>query len=784
MKRFTLLMAIFTIALAGFGQQAHYSKVKVFANENQLLQMAQAGIDVTEGILKKGVFIISDFSDSEIARIEDLGLQYEELIPDVAQYYVDRNKGKSTSVADYKGVSEWTVPENFDFGSMGGHCTWQEMIDNLDNMANLFPDLITVKQSIGQSIEGRDLWMVKISDNPNTVEDEPEVLYTGIHHAREPMGMMNLLYYMYYLLENYDSDPIIQTLVNNTEMYFVPIVNPDGYVYNQTTNPNGGGMWRKNRRNNSGSSCYGVDPNRNYAFQWGLDNTGSSPDPCDETYRGVAPASEPEILALSNFVSAHNFKNALNYHTYSNLLLYPWGYTADPSPDDAIFHAHSILYTQDSHYTFGPGSTAIYPTNGGSDDWMYGAESVLSYTPELGGGDDGFWCPIDRIIPIAQENMIQNILAAAFAGPYADVSENVAPIISGTSGYLSYDITRLGLKDGATYTVSWEPISGMITSGTESKSYDNMAILESISDSVPYSLNIGTPSGTPLVWVLSVDNGDYVISDTISKIFGTPVVVFNDDGSTMENWTSSSWDNTTEDYHSSPKCITDSPFSNYPDNATNAVTLNDEIDLSDAGYALLHFWAKWEIEQGWDFVQLLISTNGGSTWDALEGNHTVIGNSNQVSGEPLYDGFQSDWVMEEVDLGDYVGQSVKFRFLLHSDSYVNEDGFYFDDFTVSTVEVSPVGISDQWDHPTPFEISEAYPNPANQTVSFTISKDKNSKNLQMIVFNSMGQKIYSQAVNNGSSEITIPVQDWDAGIYFYQLTSPAYQTEAKKLFIY
>lgn len=784
MKKITLFLAMISIAFTGYSQQINYSKVKVLANENQLLQMAEAGIDITEGLLKKDVFFISDFSSDELERIAGLGLEYEVLIPDVAKFYVDQNAGKSTSIDDYKGVSEWEIPENFEFGSMSGHCTWQQMIDHLDNMATLFPNLITIKQSIGQSIEGRDLWMVKISDNPNQSEDEPQVLYTALHHAREPAGMMTLLFYMYYVLENYETDPFIHTLVNNTEMYFVPVLNPDGYVYNQTTNPNGGGMWRKNRRNNSGTNCDGVDLNRNYSYQWGIDNTGSSPDPCDETYRGESPFSEPEMLAISNFVSDHSFKNALNYHTYSNLLLYAWGYTEDPSPDDAIFYAHSVLYTQDNHFTFGAGSTTIYPTNGGSDDWMYGEESVLSYTPELGGDNDGFWCPINRIVPIAQENMIQNLLIAAFAGSYADMNETTPPIISETSGYLTYDITRLGLKDGATFTVSWEPISEMIISGTEEKSYSDMAILESISDSVPYTLNIGTPSGTPLVWIVSVDNGDYILTDTVSKIFGQAVVIFEDDGNTMANWTSSVWNNTTEDYHSATKSITDSPFADYPDNTTSTVTMNSQIDLTEAGYALLQFWGKWEIEQGWDYVQLLISTNNGGSWEALEGQYTVTGNGNQLEGEPLYDGFQTQWVEETVDLGQYIGQSVKFRFLLHSDFNVHEDGFYFDDFSVSTVEVSPVGISDKQGMNEPLVISQPFPNPANNSVSFYIDSEKTISNLNLKIFNATGQEVYSQAVNNSRDKITIPVQDWNAGIYYYQLSSPDYRTEAKKLFIY
>ena len=109
--------------------------------------------------------------------------------------------------------------------------------------------------------------------------------------------------------------------------------------------------------------------------------------------------------------------------------------------------------------------------------------------------------------------------------------------------------------------------------------------------------------------------------------------------------------------------------------------MNENIDLTNAAYAGLNFQAKWEIEEGYDYVQLQISTNGYD-WTALEGNHTVTGNGNQAAGEPVYDGFQTDWIQEEVDVTDYVGNSINLRFILKSDGSVVEDGFYFDDFEI------------------------------------------------------------------------------------------------------
>ena len=108
--------------------------------------------------------------------------------------------------------------------------------------------IISEKVIIGQSLEGNDIWAFKVSDNPNENEDEPELLLTGLIHAREPLSMMNIFYFVQLLAENYDSDPELNYLVNNREMWFIPVLNPDGYIYNESIEPSGGGMHRKNRK--------------------------------------------------------------------------------------------------------------------------------------------------------------------------------------------------------------------------------------------------------------------------------------------------------------------------------------------------------------------------------------------------------------------------------------------------------------------------------------------------------------------------------------------------------
>src|ERR1035437_894628 len=183
--------------------------------------------------------------------------------------------------------------------------------------------------------------MVKITNSAITTP-KPQASYMGVHHAREPMGMECMIYFMYYLLQNYNTDASVKYLVDKRELYFIPIVNPDGYEYNHSTNSAGGGMWRKNRVNN-GDGTYGVDLNRNYGpyAYWNSSNNGSATATSDETYRGIAPFSELETTAIKNYFSSHKMKNSISYHTYGNDIIYPYGALDHETPDSLIFREYA-----------------------------------------------------------------------------------------------------------------------------------------------------------------------------------------------------------------------------------------------------------------------------------------------------------------------------------------------------------------------------------------------------------------------------------------------------------
>jgi carboxypeptidase T len=776
-----LLMISLNLACA---QSSKYSRVMVNDDPSIISTLLHDGISL-EGVSRKGEHLILDLSAKEMEMLANKSITYTVLIGDLSSYYSNRaaddNVGKSgASFSDYE------VPEGFELGSCGGFCTLDQMLAHLDTMAARFPNLITIRQPISplETIEGRQVYFVKISDNPNINENEPQVLYTGMHHAREPIGMQHLLFYMYYLLENYASSEEIRNIVDNTEMFFVPVLNVDGYQYNITTDPNGGGMWRKNRRINDNGS-FGVDLNRNYGFAWGYDNEGSSPYPGDETYRGTGPFSEPETQMMRDFCNNHDFKIALNYHSYSGLLLYTWDYIPDLCPDNTIFSSYAKRMVGDNGYIYGPGCTTIYPSNGGSDDWMYAElttkNKILSYTPEVGWESDGFWPTTSRIIPLCQENMYQSLLAAKFVGRYAELKDASPVITQSKSGYFFYNLQRMGLVDTADYTVSLLPISSNILSFGNPVTYEGISLLEKISDSAAYQLSPDIHPGDQIKYMLVLDNGLYQETDTVIKVYGQPLLVFIDSLNTAGNWTGS-WALTNNSYHSGPNSITDSPSGDYGNSTISSCTLNYQIDLRHASAAILNYWARWDIEAGYDYVQVKVSANNGGYWQPMAGLYTKTGNSNQIAGLPLYDGIQDNWVKEEINLSQFVGQQIKLRFTLHSDISVVRDGFYFDDLTLTIVDL-PTGITGQLDNNGIIFLGNPYPNPSNYETRINYSIPGNCGKSMFVIYASDGQIVRQYIISKDSSTIELNAATFKPGVYYYRLETNLGNSGTHKLII-
>ena len=785
MKRFSVLFLMIFACLTTFAQVEKFMQVKIEVSNETLTTLAHAGIPVDAGFLdKKENTFTTAISESDMQKLVSTGIPYSVEIEDLSAYYIARNAGvdpKEVTRRAMKAPSDYPVPFGFELGSCGGYSTVDECYAHLDNLASLYPDLITEKAPVSTltTIEGRPVYFVKISDNPYESEAEPQVLYTGMIHAREPIGMMHLLFYMYYILERYETDPEIQAIIDNTEMYIIPIVNPDGYQYNINTNPNGGGMWRKNRSLNSG--YYGVDLNRNFGLAWGYDDQGSSPYPSELTYRGPSAFSELETQMLKELCEAQNFKIALNYHSYSNLLLYPWGYIPETCPDEIVLNEYARRMTADNGYVYGPGSTTIYPSNGGSDDWMYGEQStkekILAYTPEVGSSGDGFWPQVSRIIPLCQENMLQSILAAKYAGAYAEISDATPMIIPEKESYIRFNLTRLGQTD-ANYTVSIQPLGDEFLSVGNPVDIAELSVLQSKLDSIPFELNPNVRNGDTIKYVLTLFNGLYTHRDTIERYYGIPVIAFEDDFPNKDKW-NGQWGLYSAFPYSAPYSIADSPNGNYSNNTNTSFTLNDNIDLTNASVAVLNFYARWRIEAGYDYVQVRISTNNGSTWTALSGKYTKPGTNYQAAGQPVYDGIQTSWVREEINLSPWAGQQIKLRFNLRSDAGTIADGFFFDDLTVTMIDITTQ--TDIIQGNTSASLHGPWPNPANDRADFEYTLT--TPDAQLVITDLSGKIVLLQQLEGLQGRTTINTASLSQGVYLCKLIDDEKTLKTLKLVV-
>ncbi|MFT4599885.1 MAG: carboxypeptidase T [Arenicella sp.] len=261
--------------------------------------------------------------------------------------------------------------------------------------------------------------------------------------------------------------------------------------------------------------------------------------------------------------------------------------------------------------------------------------------------------------------------------------------------------------------------------------------------------------------MLETDNGSWIRKDTIYKSFGLGTVVFTDDATNLDNWTGD-WSFTNEEFVSPNNCITDSPFSDYSNNTESDCELIQSLSLVNATYGYVNFWAQWEIENDWDYCQFMISIDGGSAWIPLCGKYTNQGGANQDFDNPLYDNFQTDWVFEEIDLDDYLGESdVRFKFHFIADGGVTEEGFYFDDFSLSTdADESTESIT---------EIADLdvliYPNPTSSQI--TIAIEQIGEVAELEITNNLGQVISTQVPNGTNTKIS--TSNLAEGVYFVNI---------------
>lgn len=776
--RKTLLFLFLCSFFQLWAQSNLYSKVKIWLLARDLSELTNLSIATDHGTLKKDVWFVTDLSQNELEEVREAGFDVEVLIEDVQKYYKEQNwsvqtKGIKSNIC---GNNDFQIPvvENYSVGSMGGFLTYQEMLNNLDSMVAKYPNLISARAPIDTftTIENRPIYWLRISNTPNTDDfSKPEILYTALHHAREPASMQQLIYYMWYLLENYGNDPELSYVMNNIEMYFVPCINPDGYIYNEQTDPNGGGMHRKNRRN-VGSNNKGVDLNRNYSYEFGGPGTSSNPD--SDTYKGTGPFSEPETRAMEWFTINHNFSITLNYHSYADALLFPWGYeNSFQCPDHDLYTALSSYMVKENNYD-NYQSALLYEAAGDSDDWAYGEQNdkpkVFAMTPEVGGNSDGFWPSQQNILGICRENVFQNFAAAQSLLDAYELEDLSASMLTSPNFAMDFQFQRLGLQN-ANYTLNLTALDIALSNVNNPQIISGLDFGETSLASFTGDIDEASVQNNQLTFVMEIATSTSTRYDTFVKYYGETVTVFDGSDGSLNAWSSNDDWGLDNDAYSPPTSIGDSPGSDYSNNESN-VLISNSIDLRQADVAIAEFFAKWEIEKGYDYVQISASVDG-SSWTPLCGNYTVIGNNNQAEDEPLYDGLQAAWVRESLDLSAFLGEEIQLRFLLKSDQFSRGEGFNFDDFKVITIGGNPTAIKD-----LSMDAFRVYPNPTNSKLTIEYPSLSSGR---LEIVNLMGQVVKSVELKKVKQELWL--EDMNTGIYWLKVYHAGQLQGVQKLLI-
>ncbi len=357
-------------------------------SETELNELKTISPDIWTEQIRFGAGVLARIPPLRMRALQTSGLVFEvvddDLGPEASLHYPE---GRAA-----KGHGAGSIYEEYK--------TFDQMVDFLTGLVASCPDGLTCEmESVGTSIEGEDIWALSFEgeslegDGDGGVMDggpgdgeRPAILFQTLQHAREWITGSAALCTADYIVSQYENDEALRELLGRVTIHLVPCVNPDGYQYTWDKDR----YWRKNRRDND-DGTFGVDLNRNWGYQWGYDDEGSSPDPKENTYRGTGPFSEPETAAISAFAETKPDTVAfIDIHSYGQLILFPWGFTRWPmSEQDAGIHlilgyelALIIEGTAGTVYNVYSGAN-LYPANGTALDWFHGDREGLSYTFEL-----------------------------------------------------------------------------------------------------------------------------------------------------------------------------------------------------------------------------------------------------------------------------------------------------------------------------------------------------------------------------------------------------------------
>jgi len=731
---------------------------------------------------------------------------------------------------------------------LAGYRSYEDLMEELEQIQLDYPNICKVydigdtrgKEYSDNGISyyddyNHEIWAVKISDNVEIEEDEPSFYYVSEHHSREPISLEVNMNFLYNLLENYGSDPDITASIDNKQIWFVPLVNPNGHkiVTDEIDT-----WWRKSITDNNENQVFdtdnysgygddGVDPNRNYGFEWGF--TGASGDINYSTYHGTSGFSEPNTTAIKELVESHHFVAGISYHSYSELVLFPFGYGSGVyAPDHnaleelAVDMAESIPKLSGSgHYT-PENAWELYPCMGTTDDFTYGAHGVFGFTVELG---TQFIPPASQIQTICDDNLEASyillnrvdqstvtghvtssetreiVVAEVFVDGVDNTGEFREPYKSDENfgryyrfltpgsynltfsayGYVSQTIddvaiTSTGITELDVVLVSNDEtitISGTVTDATTGNGIDG-AVIEF--------------SGIEIESTTCDENGNYTIPDLFE--YNYDIMIYADDYAGLVHNISVSSSNDEFDFELNEMPIgqfedgslsgawqfegdsnwtLDNGNSNSGNSSAKSGSINDNqssemsVSANIAEDGEISFYKKVSSEASYDYLQFYIDDQMMEQW---------AGNiSWSVETYPVTAGFHT------------------FKWNYFKDAGVSSGS---DCAWVDDIIFPPVGVSDINDNYelriTNYELKQNYPNPFNPVTKINYElRITNYELAEIVVYNASGQEVWSSPITDHSSQLTGSIlfdgSAFNSGVYYYSLVVDGKKLNTKAMIL-
>ncbi|GAB1371605.1 hypothetical protein MASR1M45_16670 [Candidatus Kapaibacterium sp.] len=643
-------------------------------------------------------------------------------------------------------------------GTMNGYFRLNEIYQNFDSMKSLYPEFIMI-DTIGYSLENLPIIVYTIG---KLHSDAPESLIMSYSHAREAGTPFSIIYFLWDLFERYETgDDVATTILKDRKTYILPVQNPDGVMFNDTSNPNGGGMWRKNRRGD-GNGVYGVDLNRNFGpmESWDAPNGASSLNKNSSTYRGEFPFSEPENIALKNFVESKNINISVNLHSYGNIATHPIGYKEINPSDSVWYRAFLEDNFKNSLYTYDNISQILYPVRGLLDDFLYTGNDkfkpIKSILVEIGSGFYSFWPPYDVMIEYAYKN--RKLLENAILSSAKNITvSNKDAIKKDGKFFLKFEIQNIGSNSIQNAKVNIKNDSENLLL------VDNLFVIDNINVGEKKELlfeyiPVGIKNGSFELFSVLIDIGYNKEFKENIKLYEYEQIALLDDLN-ISNWR---LDNSWSIFNiNNQKCL-----------VTNIDSLYDNQLNSNASYKLsglsgtinsstLVFEHSYKIETEYDIGSVWISDSDGNLTNPTIGDYLTPCSNIPLSAQiGEFYGFSGH-------IPDYKSQMIHFP----SNSAINEIAFNFrsDKATQrSGWKIRNLNLRLYKDIDTKVNDLKL---PANFTATIKndeliINSSLNFLNAEILVFNYLGEKIYYSQSNITVGENNFELPGIAQGFYY------------------